>query len=74
MVHHAVHAATDGKEHSRASQLLEIPQVVAPVGLRENGHPQALVFKKPCHYGVAKAGVIHIGVGANDNHVHVIPT
>ena len=54
-VDHGVHAARcNAEEEPRAAQLLEIPVVSVPVGLRDDSHTIARRFKGTSDYGRAE--------------------
>ena len=63
VVHHGVHAAARyAEEEPRLAQLAEIAQVVAPVGLRYDGHAVAFGLQQSAYYGCAECGMVYVGV------------
>ena len=75
MVHHRVHGAgRDPKEKPWLAELLEVAVVAPPVGLRHDGHPQALGLEHPSDHRRAKRGVIHVSIATENNHVQIVPS
>ena len=73
-VHHGVHAAGRyAEEQAGTAQLLEVTQVVAPVGLGDDGHTQPFRLQYASDDGGAERGMIHIGIAAEDNYVQFVP-
>ena len=73
-VHHGVHATGRyAEEQARTTQLLEVSQVVAPVGLGDDGHTQPFRLQYASDDGGAERGMIHIGIAAEDNYVQFVP-
>ena len=65
VVHHRVHGAgAHTEEQTRAAQLAEVAQVVAPVGLRHDGHAIALRLEHAPDDRRAHRGVVDIGVAS----------
>ena len=74
-VHHRVHAAcADPEEEAWTAQLLEVAQVVAPVGLGHNGHPQPFRFEDAAYDRRAKRGMVYVGVAAEQDDVQFVPS
>ena len=73
-VDHRVHAAGRyAEEQTRTAQFLEVAQVVTPVGLGYNGHPQSFGFEDASDDGGSERGMVHVGITAEDNHVQFFP-
>ena len=45
-----------------------------PVGLRNDAHPKTLRLEHATHHRHTEAGVVHIGVAGDQNHVAAVPT
>ena len=74
VVDHRVHiAGGDAEEESGLAQFLEIPQVILPVGLRQNGHAQSLALQHTPDDRRPERGVIHIGVAVHNDDIHIVP-
>ena len=74
-VHHRVHASRRySEEQIGATQLLEVAEVAVPVGLRNNSHGVARSLKCTTNHCGAKRGMIHVGVGREENDVYGIPS
>ncbi len=55
MVHHRIHVSGGNCEVKVGlAQFFKIAQIVLPVGLWHNGHPQAFGFENPTDYSSAK--------------------
>ena len=75
VVHHRVHAARrHAKINSRLTELLEVTQVVAPVGLRDKRHTKAVVLQDPSDDRRPKRGMVDVGVARDEHDVHLVPT
>ena len=75
VVHHAVHgSAGDAKEKARCAELAEVAQVVAPVGLRDDGHPIARSLKGAPYDSGAKGRMVHICIASDKHHIHGVPS
>ena len=74
MVDHRIHGSCRyAEKETWTAQLLEITQVVAPVGLRHDGHTQPLGFQHTANNRHAERGVIDIGVAREENHIDPFP-
>ncbi len=74
LVHHRVHAPrTDAEEQPRPAQFAEVAQVVAPVGLRHDGHAQPLGLQDAPYDSRAEGGVVDVGIGTEQYHVQLFP-
>ena len=75
MIHHGVHgAAGNAEEESWGTELAEVAQVVAPVGLREDGHAVACRLERPPDDRGTKRRMVDIGVASDQHHVHLLPS
>ena len=74
VVHHRIHGpCIDTEIKTRRTQLLEIPQVVAPVRLRHNSNAPA-PFLKPTRYTCSsERRMVHESVTGKQDNVNVIP-
>ena len=73
-VYHGVHAPRgDAEPQAWAPQLAEVAVVAMPVGLRHDGYTQALCLEQTAYDGRAERGVVHVGIGAEQNHVGLCP-
>lgn len=74
-VDHGVHAAgTDTEKQAGTSQLLEIAQVVAPVGLGYNGYPQAFGFEDTANDSRTERGVVYVSIAAEKDDIQFVPS
>ena len=74
LVDHRVHAAwRNAEEEARTSQLLEVAIVAVPVGLGHDGHTVAGILQHPADDSSTKRGVVDIGVGREQDDIHLIP-
>ena len=74
VVHHRVHRSRrDAEKEPRRAQLGEVAQVVAPVGLRHDGHATPLGLQQAADHRRAERRVVDIGVAREQDHVDVIP-
>ena len=73
-VHHRVHRPRrNGEEESRTSQLLEVAVVAMPVGLGNDGHPQALRLKYASDDRRREGWVVNVSVAGEDDDIEGIP-
>ena len=74
VVHHRIHAAgRDAEEEARFAQFAEVAQVVAPVGLRHDGHAVAFGLQQPADDRRSEGGVIDVGIAGEQDDVEVVP-
>ena len=74
MVDQGVHGAgTHAEEQARSSELAEVAQVVAPVGLRHDGHLIPFVLEYARDDGHAERRMVDIGVAHEKDHVGLLP-
>ena len=74
-VHHRVHTSGRyAKEQTGTAQLLEVAEVVPPVGLGHDGHPQALGFEQASYHGCPERGVIDIRIATEQDDIEFIPS
>lgn len=74
VVHHRVHRSRrDAEKEPRRAQLGEVAQVVAPVGLRHDGHATPLGLQQTADDRRAERRVVDICVAREEDHVDVIP-
>src|SRR5690606_31711146 len=72
-VDHGIHVARGHrKKQIRFAQNLERLGAV-PVRLGDDANPKSLIFQQPADHRHAEAGVIHIGVAADDDDVAAVP-
>ena len=75
MVDHGVHVAGGNpEEKARSPQLLEVAEVVLPVGLRQNGHAQSFALEHTTDDRRTERRMVHVSVTVHDNDIHVVPT
>ena len=74
VVHHGIHrTGIDPEIKPRSTKLLEIPEVIPPVGLRHNGNAPA-PFLKPTRYtGSPERGMVHKSISCKKYDVNVVP-
>jgi len=74
VVHHAVHgAAGDAEEETRGAELAEVAQVVAPVGLRDDGDAESGRLERAPDDGGAERRMVDVGVAGDEHHVGPVP-
>ena len=75
VVDHAVHhTAIDPEEEAWLSKLAKIAQVVAPIGLRNNGNPIASGFERAPDDGCAEGRMVDVGIACDQNDVDLLPS
>ena len=75
VVDHRVHRpARNSEEEPRNAQFGEIAQVVAPVGLGDDGHAVTLGLEQPSHDGRAECRMVDVGVARKKDHVELVPS
>ena len=75
VVHHRVHTARRHAEiDSRLAELLEVAQIIPPVGLRDKCHTETIVFQYPSDDSRSKRRVINVCIARDEDDVHFIPT
>ena len=73
VIEHRVHVAgADGEAQPGPAEALPGPAGM-PVGLAENGHAIALGLQQPAQQGHGEAGMIDVGVAADEDHVDGVP-
>ena len=75
LVDHAVH--TSGRyaeEQSWSSQFLEVAQVIAPVGLGDDGYFQSFGFKHSSDDGSTERRMVHVRISTEDDDVKFVPS
>lgn len=74
VVDHRVHrAGRHAEEETRRAELAEIAQVVAPVGLRNDGHAVALGLQQAADDRGAEGRMVDVGVAREEHDVHRVP-
>ena len=74
VVHHTVHSAGgDAEEKSGGAELAEVAQVVAPVGLRDDGHFVPRRLQRPPDDSSAERGVVDVGIARYEHNVDLLP-
>ena len=74
VVYHTVHhSAVDTEEKTWLPEFAEVAQVVAPVGLRDDGHTVACRLERAPYDGCAKRGVVDIGIAGYEDDVDHVP-
>ena len=74
MIDHGVHdACRNAEKEARASQFLEVPEVILPIGLGDDGDPQALGFEYPADDRRPEGGVVDVGVACEEDDVKGVP-
>ena len=74
VVHHRVHrSGRDAEEEARGPELGEIAQVVAPVGLRDDGHTVTLGLEQAPDDCRSECRVVDVGIAREEDHVELIP-
>ena len=75
VVHHGIHGATsDAEEEPRTTELAEVAQVIAPVGLRDDGHAVACRLKCTPDDGRPKRRMVNVGIAGDKHHIHLLPS
>ena len=75
LVHHGVHASGRYTEKQAwLTQLLEVSQVVTPIGLRDNCYFQSLSFEQSANDGSTERWMVYIRITAEQNDIEFIPS
>ena len=75
MVDHRVHRTRrDGEIEPRATELLKIPEIPMPIGLRHYRYAITCRFKDASQDRRSKRGVVDIGIAGEEDNVHFIPS
>ena len=70
VIHHRIHTASRyAKEIFWFAQFLEIPQIVLPVGLWNDGDFEALTLNNTPNHGSTEGRMVHVGIPRNQNNV-----
>ncbi len=74
VIDHGVHAAGgDAEEEPWGAEFFEVAEVVAPVGLGDDGDSEAFGFEETADDGGAEGWVVDVGVAGDDDDIEFVP-
>ena len=74
VIDHGVHAAGgDAEEEPWGAEFFEVAEVVAPIGLGDDGDLEAFGFEETADDGGAEGRVVDVGVAGDDDDIEFVP-
>ena len=75
VVDHRIHrSCRDAEEEPRGPEFCEVPQVVPPVGLRDDRHAIPFGFEQASHDRGAEGRMVDVGVAREEDDVELVPS
>jgi hypothetical protein len=74
MIYHGIHTAgCNSEKQSRTPKFLEIPKIVLPIWLRQNGYFIAIMLQNSPNYSHSETRMINIRIACNQYNINLRP-